>query len=112
MPIDFVLRHVQKADATNLSTYARQLEQRITEANTIARNNLHLAQDRQINTKNATLAKSVHPFLPDDLVWVCRYTFDPTTKSRKFLASWVGPATVLQQTSPVNYLVSGAQVPE
>jgi hypothetical protein len=112
LPLEHVLGHVNYPPAANVSAYTKQLVQRIHDAEVIARTNLHVAQERQTNIANAALSHSLNPFMPGDLVWVRRYTVIRSPKSRKFLPKWIGPATVVHQTSPVNYVVKGNGIAE
>jgi hypothetical protein len=83
--------------------YALTLAQRLYDVHTRVVDIYKQVNDERIDA-NAELMNDFVPFKVGDEVFL----FDPTTvvgRSRKLVRRWVGPYTVLEQLSPVNYKI-------
>lgn len=108
-PIERVIAQPVSTNKPNphSETYVQHVSEQIKNATLVASNNLKIAQDQQKAQYDTKKSHYLHPYRVGDKVWILNKIPPRPGQSSKFHPKWLGPFTILKQTSPVNYILSG-----
>jgi len=91
----------------SLSHYMGQIEEQLQDTTAIAKQNLDNAQVRQKALYDTRVSHARHPFKEGNQVWLMNKVPPKAGQSSKFHPKWLGPYTIMKQSSPVNYIIEG-----